>query len=313
MVTSKCVECGVPIGGQNHQPVSGFREARGNIVDRTQTGHILGEASRRTEAQNRECSLAQSCILRLCTHLAMLQGAIRDQQGISAMIQPPVQNVYEFLWQHLEKDLDTLEKTLGLNVDDAAIIIHLVLSDSLQFTAARGGQQRAELASRQGREHWERLICDSLINPVVKNLKKRLAKAQDMIGMDNQLAGSPLLKVLKWDPRPMIPMPSDCPTHDSSFWNIPSTLTVEQLCQDMDQSQIGSSAPLLFLFLQKVQCVRHLCHLPQLAALQTDLLRVMPSDTDTTTQPISALLQQIPAGVSTQSQLLPQDICLFVI
>uniref|UniRef100_A0A8C1VS82 RING-type E3 ubiquitin transferase n=1 Tax=Cyprinus carpio TaxID=7962 RepID=A0A8C1VS82_CYPCA len=131
---SNCATCGVRIGGQNYKPVEGFIEAH-QITDMTRPGHILGHAENRSEAPNRNLTSAQSCILRLCLHLAMLQGAIHHQQGIRNMILPNVNDVYEFLWQHLEKDMEVLGKTLDLNSDDSAIIIHLIFSKFLQTTS----------------------------------------------------------------------------------------------------------------------------------------------------------------------------------
>lgn len=48
--------------------------------DQTRTGHILGEAEQRSDAPERQMTCAQSCILRLLTHLAMLQGSIKNQR-----------------------------------------------------------------------------------------------------------------------------------------------------------------------------------------------------------------------------------------
>lgn len=79
MAFSSCATCGVPIGGHNHKPVEGFTQVN-SVTDLTKTGHILGRAENRSEAPNRNLTRAQSCVLRLCLHLAMLQGAIHQQQ-----------------------------------------------------------------------------------------------------------------------------------------------------------------------------------------------------------------------------------------
>lgn len=79
MESSKCDTCGQPIGGHNHNAVLGFQQAH-EVRDMTRTGHILGNAANRSEAPNRKLSVAQSCVLRLCLHLAMLQGAIHHRQ-----------------------------------------------------------------------------------------------------------------------------------------------------------------------------------------------------------------------------------------
>ncbi|XP_030630710.1 E3 ubiquitin-protein ligase rnf213-beta [Chanos chanos] len=308
MEESTCPDCKAPIGGLNHRPVHGFTQVMGNIGDQTRPGHILGDARRRTEAPNRQLSLAQSSVLRLLTHLAMLQGTIHNLQVIREMIQPDVLDVQEFLLRHLEKDMEALMKTLNCNVDETATIIHLILSSSTGFTAGRG--QRADLSSRQSREQWEKLISDSLLNPVIKDLQNKLTRAQEMIRADDRLTDSPLMKLLHTDPRPTIPLPSDCPTHQSTFWNVPDTLTVERLSQTIDQNQKGKSASLLSLFLKKVQGVRFLAHLPELASLQADLTKLVPPNTDTATQTIATVLQSIPAGQ--QRRVLQERVRIFI-
>jgi len=87
MAFSSCATCGVPIGGQNHIPVEGFTPVNG-ITDLTRPGHILGLANNRSEAPNRNLPQAQCCVLRLCLHLAMLQGAIHHQQVKKNEINP---------------------------------------------------------------------------------------------------------------------------------------------------------------------------------------------------------------------------------
>lgn len=80
MVEGNCDTCGVRIGGQRHNPVDGFSEVQGNMGDRTRPGHILDDAARRSDAPNRDLSMAQSCVLRLFLHLAMLHGSSLSPQ-----------------------------------------------------------------------------------------------------------------------------------------------------------------------------------------------------------------------------------------
>lgn len=109
MVVSRCPDCGIQIGGIQHVPVHGFTRHTlkykpihqsafsqcflssfvdinlcsscvSSNGDQTRTGHVLGEADQRSEAPERQLTYVQSSILRLLTHLAMLQGAIRDQR-----------------------------------------------------------------------------------------------------------------------------------------------------------------------------------------------------------------------------------------
>ncbi|XP_036391600.1 E3 ubiquitin-protein ligase rnf213-beta-like [Megalops cyprinoides] len=293
MQLGKCPDCRAAIGGQNHRPVSGFTQATGSIADQTRTGHVLGAARHRSDAPDRQVSLAEWTVLRLCTHLALLLGAVQHHQGVSAVIRPVVADVWEFLWQHLERDMEVLGRSLGQNVDSTAITIHLVLQGFLQrATVASSYQQGADLSSRQGRQRWEKLVCDSVIGPVIQSLELKLGTARQLVAADDQLSGGPLMRLLDGDPRPVLPLPSDCPTHSSSFWKLPEPLSVERFSQLLQQSRQGESVLLLLLFMKKVPCVRQLHHLPNLVAL----LRAFPLAMETESQSIGQVLQQIPAG-----------------
>ncbi|XP_073346346.1 E3 ubiquitin-protein ligase rnf213-beta [Pagrus major] len=293
VVTSRCPDCGIEVGGSNYKPVEGFTiKTDQRVRDQTRTGHVLGEARQRSEAPERQMTTAQCCVLRLFTHLAMLQGAIRNQRGVADMIHPRPHDVFNFLWKHLEKDMRVLRHTLDQNPDDTAVAVHLILNTCTKFTTG----QRGDLSSRQGRQEWEKLVCGSAINPVLKDLRKNLSEAQTRISEDDGLAGSPLMSLLSGDPGKMLSLPSDCPTHHSSFWTLPETMTVERFSQLVREPQGPSSLPLLVMFLNKIHCVRQLHHLPELAALQSDLLRAFPLTSDATPQSIAQMLQQLPAG-----------------
>ncbi|KAM6964707.1 E3 ubiquitin-protein ligase rnf213-beta [Tautogolabrus adspersus] len=294
VVLSKC-PCGLPIGGVQHVPVQGFtKQTEQRVADQTRTGHILGEAHQRSEAPERQLPYAQSCILRLLTHLAMLQGAFRNHRGIGDMIHPRPPDVLAFLWRHLEMDMRVLGKTLDQNTDNTAVTVHLILNACTDFSSGSRGA-RQDLSSRQGREQWEKLVCKSVIKPVHQVLQKKLPEALERISADDGLAGSPLMCLLFGDPRSMLSLPSDCPTHRSSFWTLPETMTVERLSQLVGQTE-GNALPLLDTFLNKIHCVRQLHHLPELAAFQSDLLRVFPLTSHSTPQSIAQMLQTIPAG-----------------
>ena len=56
-------------------------------------------------------------------------------QLIKPSCQPDV--VAQFLWRHLQRDLDILGRALGRSVDDAALTVHLVLH---QMILLNGGQ-----------------------------------------------------------------------------------------------------------------------------------------------------------------------------
>ncbi|KAM4715158.1 LOW QUALITY PROTEIN: E3 ubiquitin-protein ligase rnf213-beta [Anableps anableps] len=289
VVRSVCPDCGFPIGGEGHIPVQGFTPHT-QQRDQTRTGHILGEAHRRSEVPERQMTSAQSGILRLLMHLTMLQGAIRNQRRVSDMIHPRPPDVLQFLWDHLERDMRVLGQTLDQNMDNTAVMVHLILT---RFPEGSRGA-RPDLSSKQGRQSWEKLVCDSAINPVLQDLQKNLLKAQERIASDDGLSGSPLMTLLFADPGKMLSLPSNCPTDRSSFWTLRETMTVERFSQLVGEMSGHDSLPLLRLFMKKVHCVRQLHHLPELAALQSDLLRVFPlTSASAAAQTIAQTLQRI--------------------
>ncbi|XP_053269183.1 E3 ubiquitin-protein ligase rnf213-beta isoform X1 [Pleuronectes platessa] len=306
MVISKCPDCGISIGGQGHVPVHGFKQQLTGR-DQTRTGHVLGDAARRSEAPERQMTSAQSCVLRLLTHLAMLQGATRNQRGVEDLIQPRPTDVFSFLWNHLLKDMRVLGRSLNLNLDNTAVTVHLVLSVCTEFNSGSRGPI-PNLSSKGDRQRWEELVRDAAINPVLQDLQKSLSEAQERISADDGLAGSSLMNLVFGDPGNMLSLPSDCPTHRSSFWTLPEIMTVERFSQLVGEARGRSSLLLLLEFLNKINCVRQLQHLPELVVLQSDLLRVFPQTS--AAQTIAEMLQQMPAGY--QKRKLQERVTTFI-
>ncbi|XP_066560494.1 E3 ubiquitin-protein ligase rnf213-beta isoform X2 [Amia ocellicauda] len=85
VAVGRCPDCGVCVGGSNHNPVPGFTKTQ-SVTDTTRTGHVLGEARQRSDAPERQLSLAASCTLRLLTHMAMLLGASCDPRVMECYI-----------------------------------------------------------------------------------------------------------------------------------------------------------------------------------------------------------------------------------
>ena len=54
-------------------------------------------------------------------------------EGLTQLVKVDVhpQDLPEFFWYHLEKDMELLGAATGKSVDDSAIIVHLVLKEIL--------------------------------------------------------------------------------------------------------------------------------------------------------------------------------------
>ena len=62
-----------------------------------------------------------------------------SSKATAELITPPcqAQSVAQFLWLHLQRDLDVLSRALGRSVDDAALTVHLALQ---RIISLNGGQ-----------------------------------------------------------------------------------------------------------------------------------------------------------------------------
>ncbi len=98
-------------------------------------GHALGSPDSRTAppAPERSLSPPAVCIMRALMHSALLWCSCHYQDTVAAelaaLVKPPVNpnNLPEFFWMHLRKDIEQLSRVTGKGLDESAIIIHLVL------------------------------------------------------------------------------------------------------------------------------------------------------------------------------------------
>ena len=80
--------------------------------DTTKKGHDLGAPENRTHtAPERNLSARAVCILRALMHSAFVWASCNNQpalEAIASLVSPQVlpQNLPEFFWAHLEKDLE---------------------------------------------------------------------------------------------------------------------------------------------------------------------------------------------------------------
>ncbi|KAM3660653.1 E3 ubiquitin-protein ligase RNF213 [Ammospiza maritima maritima] len=279
METSRCPDCHVPIGGTDHKPVQGFHQSRIR-EDRTQTGHVLGDVEHRRTLglSDRGVSPVVFVLLRLLTHLSMLLGASRDPQSLGRMIKPAVEDVVSFLQQHVQEDLAHLTRILGKSVDDTINIVHLVLSSLLQAPQQQPGQwpvQFDEFLSTKGkRNKWEEIVADTIIVPELEDLDKKLLKLNRQIQEDERISSNPIVKLVYGDPAAFLSqLPGDSHVHHSRMWSCRRRVSVENLGHVVQQKNAKDTVPLLCKFLQKENELRLVKFLPEILALQRDLVR----------------------------------------
>uniref|UniRef100_UPI00398E3990 E3 ubiquitin-protein ligase rnf213-alpha-like isoform X1 n=2 Tax=Pristiophorus japonicus TaxID=55135 RepID=UPI00398E3990 len=292
METARCIECKVEIGGISHKPVSGFIYAE--MADRTQTGHVLGDASKRETvvAPDRQMSSVSFLLIRLMTHMAMILGAMDDPRSVEHIIKPHIQDPVSFLWHHIEKDMEQLMGSLGKSADETAIVVHLILSRLIQQKQLPTSEN-ANLSSKQQRNAWEKSILKNVITPTMENLDRKLVDVNSRISQDQRICSNPIVKIVYGDPQTFLklPQPQECPLHCSTIWTCRKRISIEHLRHIVDHKDGKDAVPILWRFLQKEAQLRLVKFLPEILALQYDLVKRFQNATDVAAQSVHEFLQ----------------------
>ncbi|ELT95387.1 hypothetical protein CAPTEDRAFT_208661 [Capitella teleta] len=231
--TSKCKECGAPIGGTGHTPLAGNTQARKN--DATKPGHILGTAQERLA---------------------------HETPNLSAII-PNVRQVPAFLEAHLQHDVRQLQAALGCGPDDVFLLLHCIIHH-MRGSATQG--QGFDLRNQAARGKWEEAFCTAFINPVVQRKDANLQTANHAMANDQQLSQGPLMKMLyEVDDNTIEPQMQ-------VLWKFRGTITVQSLLQQLhERTSEANELQLLRLFLSKIDILAAIRHLPNITFLMERL------------------------------------------
>ncbi|XP_070836494.1 E3 ubiquitin-protein ligase rnf213-alpha [Chaetodon trifascialis] len=295
MERSRCLDCGVVIGGDNHRPVQGFQAVQLQ-GDRTQSGHILGDPRRRDNPDmldTKSISPVPFTVVRMLTHMAMLLGACSNLQSISAIIKPPVAQPDTFLLAHLRKDLKHLIRCLGKGTDDTVSTVHLLISNLLELQQQRQWPVPPNnlLSTKEARNAWEMEMSNTIITPQLKNLDRQLNEVNTFIRNDSRISANPIMKLLFGDPRLFLAsLPPKSLIHASTVWSCREKVSLLSLTHIVEQNDGKDTLPVLWRFLHKEAELRLVKHLPDILTLQRDLVKRFQNVTELTCSTINEFL-----------------------
>ncbi|KAM4663579.1 E3 ubiquitin-protein ligase RNF213-like [Discoglossus pictus] len=300
MELSRCVDCGAQVGGQNHLPQPGFNIAQQDI-DRTQTGHILGDPERQGSAvaPDRELAAPVFILLRLLTHLSMILGTEEKEQNIIGILKPQVRDPGRFLFQHIAKDLEHLKNTLGKSVDETTTFVHLLLCHLLN-PHHQPGQWPVNfdqtLSTKEGRNNWEKHMATIFIAPVLKSLDRDLLEVNNYISKDERISSNPIVKIVYGNPLTNgdpLELPQDSNVHCSKIWSCKKRVSIEYLQHVAQQKDGKDVVPVLWKFLEKESELRMVKFLPDILNLQKELVKRFQNHRDMDNQTIKDFLASI--------------------
>ena len=109
----------------------------------------------------------------------------------------------QFFWEHLQRDMEVLSKSLNLNKDDTALIVHSVLKHIAQLQHYPGTISTViflilcihivcvyvacdvSLFSKASRKKWEEEFYLACTHPVLQDIQKHHQRALDLITSDD--------------------------------------------------------------------------------------------------------------------------------
>lgn len=307
MQKGQCPDCGKVIGGEQHIFLGEYKIS--DRADRTKTGHALGPPDSRptTPEPQRNLNPIICSLLRIIMHSAMVMGACRNPQAASQLITPPCdpEHVAEFLWKHMQRDLNVLGRALGRSVDDAALTVHLVLH---QMISLNGGQtantHNMKLQTRESRRNWETDFSSVIIAPVLKQLDQRLQKCSKLVMEDEQFGSDPLVRTLYEFDEHKEDLNLGVKPMSRSLWKYRRQITVEHLANSFQQEALSAGVnqnKVLGAFLKQEHKLRSIQFLPDIVRLQRLLMdrfhrRIDRSDAEKFA--IREFLKSLPRGAA---------------
>ena len=104
-------------------------------TDNTQMGHCLGESQNRNNvpSSERQLSPAAVCIVRAVLHSVLVWTSCNNKQATEDLLQLVTLGSLQphelplFFWRHLEKDIELLGRALNKNMQEASLVLHLVI------------------------------------------------------------------------------------------------------------------------------------------------------------------------------------------
>ncbi|XP_046861644.1 E3 ubiquitin-protein ligase rnf213-alpha-like [Xenia sp. Carnegie-2017] len=249
-------------------------EEENSHAHRSSTGHILGRVQNQPTSAERNLNSLSCSVLRCLTHVAMLLGTTPDQiQNISAIVIPPVDDIIQFIKDHIKNDLRCIARFVGTNVDEAAVIIHLIFVEIVKNNHGNIYFSQTDWSSKETRQTWENAFMKTYLNPVLSVVSELLRDGLSKMISDERLGNNELLKLIYEldEPNSIVVKTFDpsCP----ALWRNRKKITIEHLFFKYQEYSHGVKVPtdkceVLDEFLKKECHLRALQYLPKIIKLQ---------------------------------------------
>ncbi|KAL5009497.1 hypothetical protein ScPMuIL_011802, partial [Solemya velum] len=274
-VVGVCAECGKSIGGTSHKLQPQNKKDQG--IDMTMNGHLLGRPDERKHVSVPERGLGRAAcaVVRILTHMSMYGGANYNPQAVQSMIHPDieVEDVPQFLWEHIIVDLDILQNILNKNMDEIILMMHIVV-DNIQTNGFSDHiQERNILATKKQREMWEKRFDEVCVTPILENLGDALQETGDEILKDNRMGADPLLCLMYEIDVSQQRLSPDMLHEVPAVWRYRSRITLDDLKTKFEIEKGAVHHQILGLFLREDNYLQAVQFVPNILKLQQMLIK----------------------------------------
>ncbi|CAF0704523.1 unnamed protein product [Brachionus calyciflorus] len=175
-VVMKCSTCNENIGGTQHTLLP--RNTRLDNQDRTIRGYCLPVpiSINHDFANERLLNAASFHILRFIINCVMYFACDTNQEHVYNMMTCRPNDLKQFFWDYMQKDLRIISKALNLNTDEATILLHLI-SDDILKNITSSSNLFDKWQSKDERTKYEREFYENYIEHKLKNCGKLIGEA----------------------------------------------------------------------------------------------------------------------------------------
>uniref|UniRef100_A0A1X7SGD6 Uncharacterized protein n=1 Tax=Amphimedon queenslandica TaxID=400682 RepID=A0A1X7SGD6_AMPQE len=200
-------------------------------------------------------SSASYAIIRCIMHSCLLWSSCNGKSIPPLMNgKLPLLEYNSFFWDQIRKDIQELSSITGHSVDEAALLVHLVLKQinekghSLQMQT---GQSVVSIVNLDDRRKWEEQFHHCYIECVLEDTESSIQKMlKELTARDySKLFGAVYIT----------PM-----TSEPFLWNVYPTLTSQQICGQLLTIKLHEKHPVIFTYLSEFHRFEAMKFLPDI-------------------------------------------------
>ncbi|XP_076810018.1 E3 ubiquitin-protein ligase rnf213-alpha-like isoform X2 [Clavelina lepadiformis] len=272
-----CPECKKAIGGVKGSTTLQPDNVAGEVTEISQAGYLLGSAKDRSSSAvpERSSSRLSVCVMRMFLHSALVYAAANDNYLTRILELKSSEETQEFLFCHLQKDLNQFCDCLGKSIEDAILFLHQV-AKVVRNTQIRKPPQ-AHFKSMEARKNWEIEFHRQYLASVFIQSDEKIDEARKLcLSSRRQNNLECMVYEMSEDGKvdSLLDEDDQVSFHSPSLWRFQAHVTVEHLRQRLEGMVSGEKddGSVLKAILNETD-LSAVQHLPAIISIQAALIQ----------------------------------------